>query len=105
MQIEGLQNGGHYAALLEQAKKRLPVGTDETTVKRVTWLYIQYGCNNYTDTIGYPFREEDVQDAVSLSKKEGMAFAQWLQALGIVKKDSFDRCYFPEKWLDADGPA
>ena len=99
MEIDGLQGFNNYISLIEQTKKRLPAETDEKTIKRVAWLYAQYGCNNYTDTIGYPFRAEDVQDAVSLNKHEGMALAAWLEGLGLIKKGDFDRYYFPEKWL------
>ncbi len=101
MEIEGLYGCQHYKSLLEQTQRRLPEGTDEKTIRRVAWLYAQYGCNNYTDTIGYPFRGEDVQDAVSVSKREGMELAQWLLELGLLKKGDFDRYYFPDKWLSS----
>ena len=101
MEVEGLQGCQFYQSLLEQTRKRLPEGTDEKTVKRVAWLYAQYGCNNYTDTVGYPFRGEDVQDAVSLSKHEGMALAEWLLKLGLLKMGDFGRYYFPDKWLQS----
>ena len=101
MEIEGLQEGLFYKSLLDETRARLPEGTDEKTIKRGAWLYAQYGCNNYTDTSGYPFRGKDVQDAVSLSKREGMELAQWLLELGLLQKGKVDRYFFPDKWLSS----
>ena len=99
MEIEGLIGCEHYKSLIAETKKRLPASTPEKTVRQVAWLYVQYGCNNYTDTKGYPFRPEDVQDAVCLSKQDGMKLARWLTELGLVKINGLGRCYFPDKWL------
>ena len=99
MEIDGLPGWEHYKTLLIETQKRLPVGTTDETVRQVAWLYVQYGCNNYTDTKGYPFRGEDVQDAVRLSRHDGMKLASWLADLGILKTNDFDRYYFPEKWM------
>lgn len=100
MEIENaLGIGENYKTVLLQAKQRLPEGTDEQTIRRTAWLYIQYGCNNYTDGPGYPFRAEDVQDAVKLDKHAGMALAGWLEALGVLEKGDYDRYHFAERWM------
>ena len=99
MEVEnGSLGNQNYLALLEEARRRLPEGTDAQTVRRTAWLYTQYGCNNYTDGPGYPFRPEDVQDAVSLSKREGMEFARLQERLGILKMGAYGRYSFAERW-------
>lgn len=100
MELESTKSsGGNYYYLVDYARKLLPEGTDERTVRQVTWLYIQYGCNNYTDGPGYPFTAEQVQDAVRLTKREGMALAKKMEELGIIKKNPVGRYFFTSRWM------
>lgn len=100
MEVEnGSLGNQNYLALLNEARRRLPEGCDERVVRQTAWLYTQYGCNNYTDGFGYPFRPEDVQDAVQLSKHEGMALARRLEELGILKLGAYGRYQFAERWM------
>ena len=89
---------GNYLSCLVHARSLLPAGTDEQTVRQVAWLYIQYGCNNYTDGPGYPFRPEDVQDAVRLSRQEGIELAARLVRLGVLALNQDGRCVFTSRW-------
>lgn len=100
MELESTKSsGGNYYKLVEHARSLLPEGTDSRTVRQVTWLYIQYGCNNYTDGHGYPFKPEDVQDAVRLTKHEGIALAKQMQELGILKMNELGRYEFTSRWM------
>ena len=92
-------NSGKYYQLVEHAKSLMPQDTPEKTVRQVAWLYIQYGCNNYTDGPGYPFKPEEVQDAVKLTKHEGMALAKKMEELGIIKMNAVGRYYFSSRWM------
>ncbi|MDD2442194.1 MAG: hypothetical protein GX821_03480 [Clostridiaceae bacterium] len=98
MNLESAREEGNYRRLLEHARTLLPAGTDEQTVRQVAWLYIQYGCNNYTDGPGYPFRPEDVQDAVRLSRQEGIELAARLVRLGVLALNQDGRCVFTSRW-------
>lgn len=91
--------GGNYYSLVEHAKTLMPQETPEKTVRQVTWLYIQYGCNTYTDGPGFPFKPEDVRDALRLSKQEGMALAEQMEAYGILKMNPLGRYYFTARWI------
>lgn len=100
MELEQTNKGNNnYRKLLEHARELMPEGTPEKTIRQVTWLYIQYGCNNYTDGPGYPFKPEDVRDAVRLSKHEGIALAKTMEELGIIKMNEYGRYYFTHRWM------
>lgn len=100
MELESTKStSGNYFALVEHAKSLLPVGVSEKTARQVTWLYIQYGCNNYTDGPGYPFRPEDVQDATSLDKHQGMELAKMMEDAGIIKMNEWGRYIFTSRWM------
>lgn len=100
MELEKTKDcGGSYYALVQCAKAMMPAGTPEKTVRQATWLYVQYGCNTYTDGPGYPFRPEDVRDALRLSREEGMDLAAWLESLGILKLNPLGRYYFTSRWM------
>jgi hypothetical protein len=91
--------GNYYLKYVEHAKTLLPQGTPEKTVRQVTWLYIQYGCNTYTDGPGFAFKPEDVRDALRLTKHEGMALAKRMEDWGILKMNPLGRYYFPSRWM------
>ena len=100
MELESTKSsGGNYYKLVDHARELMPPGTDEKTVRQVTWLYIQYGCNNYTDGPGYPFKPEDVQDAVHLDKHSGMALAAKMEKQGILCMNDAGRYFFTSRWM------
>ena len=92
-------NSGNYVRLVEHAKTLMPPDSSERTVRQAAWLYIQYGCNNYTDGSGYPFKPEDVQDAVRLNKHEGIKLAKVMESQGIIAMNETGRYYFTARWM------
>ncbi len=89
----------NYYSVVEHAKKILPAGTDENTARQTAWLYIQYGCNTYTDGPGFPFRPGDVRDALPVTREEGIALAERLLSLGILERTVTDRLRFSSQWI------
>jgi hypothetical protein len=89
----------NYYAVVEHAQKLLPENSSELTVRQTAWLYIQYGCNTYTDGPGFPFKPEDARDALPVTKREGMALVAELNRLGILEELPNGRYRFAAQWI------
>lgn len=89
----------NYYAIVEHARRILPEDSTETFIRQASWLYVQYGCNTYTDGPGFPFQPEDVQDALPVNRQEGKEIAERLVTLGVLERLHSGRCRFPAQWV------